>query len=135
MRKLSICLPPVDHPGAQLTCGVVSGDEVSGERRVTKIIRKSFLHGWLGASAANQQDPRLGTWDRERVSPGKSRKNGSGLMKLGCADQQGEAACGSEQAGGDRKDVGEALHGTQGHQVEGGLGREGLGAAGMYIDI
>ena len=56
-------------------------------------------------------------------------------MKLGCADQQGEAARGSEQAGSERKDVGEALYGTQGYEVEGGLGREALGAAGMYIDI
>ena len=61
----------------------------------------------------------MGGWDGERVLPGKIRKNGLGLMKLGCADQQGEAARGSEQAGSDRKDVGEALYGTQGHQFEG----------------
>jgi len=58
-----------------------------------------------------------------------------GLMKLGCADQQGETARGSDQAGSDRKDVGEALYGTEGYEVEGGLSREGLGAVGVYIDV
>jgi len=57
------------------------------------------------------------------------------LMKLGGADQQGEAARGSDQAGGDRKHDGEALYGTEGYELEAGLGREGLGTVGVYIDI
>ena len=85
----------------------------------TKIVRQSLHHSWLGVSAADEQDPRLGVWDSERGLPGKVRKIGLSLMKLRCADQQGEASGGSDQAGSDRKDVGEALYGTEGYEVEG----------------
>ena len=101
----------------------------------TRIIRQGCLRGSLRVSAADEQDPRLRAWDSERVLPGKIGKNGSGLMKLGCADQQGKAACGRDQAGSDRNDVGEALYRPQGYQVEARLGREGLGAVGVYINL
>jgi hypothetical protein len=133
-EKLTTCFPPVDHLGAP-SRWVVSADGEEWFRGATKIIRPSLLHSWLGVSAADEQDPRLRAWDSERVLPGKIRKNGLGRMKLGCADQQGEAARGSDQAGGDRNDIGEALYGTEGYEVEGGMGREALGAVGVYIDV
>ena len=134
MRKLTSYVPPVDHPGAQLTCPVVS-DDVGTMRRATEIIPQSLPQLALDVSAADEQDPRLGAGDSERVWPGKIRENGLGLMKLRGADQQGEAARGSDQAGSDRKDVGEALYGTEGYEVEGRLGREGFGTVGVHIDV
>src|ERR1700730_2051496 len=134
MRRLTSYVPPVDHPDAQLTCPVGS-DDGGTMRRATEIIPPSLPQLALDLSPPDQQDPRLGAGHSERVWPGKIRENGLGLMKLGGADQQGEAARGSNQAGRDRKDVGEALHGTEGYEVEGGLGREGFGTVGVYIDV
>ncbi len=84
---------------------------------------------------ADEQDSRVRDWNGKRLLPGKIGKNGLGLVKLGCADQQGEAACGSDQAGRNRNHFGEALYGTEGYQVEAGWGGEGLGAIGVYIYV
>jgi hypothetical protein len=108
--------------------------EASGEA-ATKISRQDFLRSWLKGSAADEQDSRPRDWNSERLLPGKIRNNGLGLMKLGFANEQGEAACGSDQAGSDRNDVGEALYGTKGYEVEARLGGEGLGAVGVYIYV
>jgi hypothetical protein len=49
-------------------------------------------------------------------------------------DQQGQAAGRAEQVGGNGQDGLEALDGTERHYVE-GVGGEGFGAGGLYIDV
>ena len=53
---------------------------------------------------------------------------------LGSADEEGEAAGGSDQGGGDGEDGREALNGADCDDVECG-GRKGFGAGVLYIDV
>ena len=61
--------------------------------------------------------------------------DGSGLGDLAGADQEGEAAGGGYEGGGNGEDVFEALDGAEGDYVE-HVGRgEVFGAGGSYIDV
>ncbi len=82
---------------------------------------------------ANQQDTLGGTRKVNRLGPSKFRKEGLNGGELRSADEQGEAAGGCDQRGGDREHRGEALDGTQGHELS-ALG-EVLGPATEDLDV
>jgi len=66
----------------------------------------------------HEQDPgtRLRDWDW--VGPGEMWERGAGLVLLGGADQEGEAASGSKQGGCGGEDGCEAFYGAQGDRAE-----------------
>jgi hypothetical protein len=63
----------------------------------------------------------------------EGREELKGAVGLGLADEEGEAASGGEEAGGDGESGFEAFDSTQGDDC--GLRGEVLGAGGEYIDI
>ena len=64
--------------------------------------------------------------------PGEVMEHGAGLILLGGADQEGEAAGGGDQGGGDGEDGFETFDGAKGDYVE--RCGEGFGASVLYID-
>jgi hypothetical protein len=56
------------------------------------------------------------------------------LGELRGGDKEGQASGGGQEGGGYGENLGEALHGAEGHYVDGG-GGEGFGAGVLYIDI
>jgi len=56
------------------------------------------------------------------------------LVELRGGDQEGKASGGGQEGGGYWEDVGEALDGSEGYNVE-GSGGESFGASVLYIDV
>jgi len=84
---------------------------------------------------ADQEHAGSGEGDGSWMSPQEGWKDFSGCVLLRGTDQEGEAASGDKERGGDLKGVFEVLHGAEGHDVEGSPGAgEIFGAAVEYID-
>lgn len=83
---------------------------------------------------ADDEDAACGKRDWQCWPPGEGWGEVLGLRELGMADQEGEAACGGDQAGCDWEDASEVLDCAEGYYFDGRVG-EVLGASGKDIDV
>jgi len=89
----------------------------------------------LSGSCADYENTGTGAGDGERILPGEVWEGGACEAKLSGADQQSQAASGDDQAGGDGECATESLDSAEDDDVERGVGGEGFGTAGEYIDV
>ena len=105
--------------GADIASLVLLSDTVTGFRR---------------AHMSYEQGSGAGVGDGDGCGPGETWKDRAGLILLGGADQEGEAAGRGKERGGDRKNRFETFDGAKRYYVEGAAGH-GLGAGVLYIYV